>query len=568
MKKLFISTLGILVSFQLLAQIDPTVEVDRSYDVRMHDVAKPAVQMTVADSLEHFDVSFDYSIFNRQYKDIYEFSPYETAQLKTIGVGKPSHFYARFGTQYPLMPSAELYLQGGKNHGAHASIYARHNSFWGDVDYGGTVYSPENGRMNQNTMDNKAGLNLSYAWETGEFCIDANYNYDKYKYSFSDVGLMDDHTNSLLDLSANLHSAHTEESSVYYDVTFNYRNGGKKLSRQDGELQDPYINELGVNYLKFNGYVGASFEKHRIYIDMNIEFNSYSKSRDFSAGVVELSPIYQLKTSWLVAKLGVKFGNYFMLKGDVIDSEMNNKYATNFFPDVDARFFVVDDVFWIHALVGGGNDINSYIKMLDKCPMISPETELKLGTRPLDTKLAFETRMFGKFNLNLFGVYTMYNQYSIFKPMLSGGVAINNIVADYQDMNLLAGGIEMFWESEDVTAGGSFRINSYKDSQSDIITEMPKNEANAFLRYNFRERIIAEVDCNYKSAVSGDFVDATGESYSVPSMIDMSFNLNVKLNKHFSVYGKIGNILDKRNQYVPLYVEPGRNFGGGVCFSF
>jgi len=562
MKRILFFTAGIFVSLQLAAQIDPTVDVSRKFESRMQDVTKPAVNMSIADSLERFNVSFDYSIFNRQYKDLYEFNPYQAAQLKTIGVEKPSVFYARVGAQYPLLPSAEFYLQGGKNHGLHASLYGRHNSFWGNVP----TFWEGSDKMNMNRMTNRVGGNACYAWSTGEFKFDINYNYDRYKYAFNEIGTIDDHKNGMLDLTANLNSAHTEENSVYYDVSLNFRNSSKKLELTKPEQTDPSLSEMGENFFKFNGFVGASFDIHRVYIDMNLEFSSYSKTRDFTAGVVEISPIYELRNSWLNARLGIKFGNYYKLKGDVIDKDMENSNATNFFPEVDARFCLAKNVFWIHAIANGGNDLNSYVKMLDMCPVLDPSTPLVLGTRPINTKLAFELLAFGKLNINLFGAYTMFRDRVIFTPTEVRNAGYQ-ILATYKDMNLLGGGAELYWESESVTAGASGKYNVYKDSDKNIVTEMPKIEATGYFRYNFRERVIAEVNCGYKSATSGFFYGSE-TLYEVPELLDLSFNLNVKLNKHFSVYGKVGNILDKKNQFIPLYVEPGRNFGGGICVNF
>ena len=555
MKKISILVFAVLVSSRLLAQIGPTVEVNRRYEVRPQDISKPTLNLFIADSLEKFDVSFDYSIFNRQYKDLYEFSPYESSQLKIIDVPKAPWFYARIGSQFPLIPSAELYLQGGKIDGLHASLYARHNSTWGDIEDFANVAN----------MKNSVGATANYAWSTGEFTFDVQYKYDRFKYSQSETEWFDQHTNSSLNLMANLKSANSEENSVYYDVALSYRNGKKGLLYD----YDDQASTLGENFLRFNGDVGASFQKHRIYIDMDIEFASYNSLRDFSSGIVELSPIYEYRNKWLDAKLGIKFGNYFMLKGKEIDTDMEDN-ATNFFPNIDARASIADKVFWIHAIIGGGNDLNSYITMLDRCPVLSTDTDLLLGTRQIDSKLAFETLIFGKFNFNLFGTYTLYDNHAVFKPTSSTDNVASVINADYMDLTRMGAGVELFWESESVTAGGSLSYNIWKnrDEEKTVATELPKIEGSGFFRYNFRERIIAQVDCNYRSETSGLCAGAKSATYSVDAILDLGFNLNFRINKNFSVYGKVGNILDKRNQYTPLYIEPGRNYGGGVCISF
>ena len=114
-----------LLSFSSFAQIDPTVEVDRSFDATIGDLAKPDLPVVVADSLHRFDINFDYSIFNRRYAELYEFNPFEATNLDIKGTKRPPLFYSRIGAQYPLIPSAELYFQAGTDKGAHFTLYGR-----------------------------------------------------------------------------------------------------------------------------------------------------------------------------------------------------------------------------------------------------------------------------------------------------------------------------------------------------------------------------------------------------------------------------------------------------------
>lgn len=534
-----------LLSFSSFAQIDPTVEVNRSYDAAIGDIVKPDLPVTVADSLHRFDINFDYSIFNRRYAELYEFNPFEATSLGIKSTRRPPFFYTRIGAQYPLIPSAELYLQAGTDKGAHFALYGRHDSFWGklpqavneDITYDATK------------MKNKVGGNLTYAWATGEMSLDASYGFDRFDYP-SDI-----HNNNAFDISAKFNSANSEENSIYYDVTLAYRNTLKKMSQKD----------LGENYLKAAGFVGASFDKHRVYIDMNLEFAKYSVLHDFSTGVVEVSPMYQLRNRWLDAKLGIKFGNNYTLKGKEVDTEMESETYSTFCPNIDARFTLARKVLWVRALIGGGNDINQYSKLLKECPVLVPYTSLKFGNRPIDAKLALESYIFGRLSLNIFGSFTVFNDKLAFVPEALNADA-PHILALYRDMNYFGFGAEAFFQTQDFSLGGKIQLNNYKDSDKEEVTELPKCEANAFVRYSFRERIIGQADFNYRSGVSGKCV--TGESYEVPAIVDLDFNLNFIINRHLAVYGKIGNILNMRNQYVPLYVEPGRNFGGGLCVSF
>ena len=162
----------------------------------------------------------------------------------------------------------------------------------------------------------------------------------------------------------------------------------------------------------------------------------------------------------------------------------------------------------------------------------------------------------------------------IFVPAFDGR-NITQMLASYRNVNQFSVQAEAIWRSQDLTVGGRLRYASYKDSyEKTVVTEMPAWTGDAFIRYNFRERLIAQLSCTYRSSTSGSMIstfdvnDVMPPTYSVPSIVDMDLNVDYLINKHISVFAKVGNLLNHRNQYMPLYFEPGRNFGAGICLNF
>ena len=567
MKKNILSVAFLILAFNvsfLNAQtIDPTVVVSRDFDVKMMEIRKPDLPTDVADSLQRFDISFDYSIFNRPYLDLYEFSPYQSAQLKEITPRKNPFVYARIGTQYPLLPSAELYLQAVSKGGFYASLYGRHNSFWGNVPSAQNDYEVASDRMK-----NIVGGNMKYAWNTGEVLFDANYNYDRYKF---DYGVRSaDHDNRELNLSMNLNSAYRDDDSIYYRLGVLYRHSEKYLTMQDTL---PIVDTIGggqlkENLLKVTGSVGTTFDVHRVYIDMDIEYASYSGTKDHTAGIVEFSPIYEYKKGKFFGKIGVKFGSIYGINTEDNTQEDDQprdheSISSNIFPDVDARLELSPKTLWLHAVVGGGNELNAFSSLTNLCPLIGPKSQLNFASRPLDAKFSFETVIRSRIAFNAYSSFTVYRNKMIFTPVISGGEPYS-IVPEYFNVNKLTFGLETFWKSKDVTTGGEFKYNRYSSPDSLSTTNLPKFTGHVYLRYNWRERIVAQVDCNYTSSVSGDKYGV----YSVPAIWDLDVHVNFVLSKNLAVFCKGGNLLNKRNQYIPLYVEPGINFGGGICVNF
>jgi len=570
----------ILTIFCLLFSLLPlraqvaTVEVSRPYDVNLDGLQKPGIPISIDDSLHRFDVHFDYSIFNRPYSDLYDFTPYESIQLATVGANRTPFVFGRFGTQYApgdrgVLPAAEVYLQTKPKNGFCSGLYGRHNSFFGSL---GRSFDA-NPVLQTARMQNTVGGDLTYDWATGELMFDVKYDFDRYQYTTQEPWERSVHRNNSLTAAINLNSAQKEENTLYYDVTLSYRNTQKAFSLTTG-FGTPDTTRLAEGFLKVNGYVGATFEKHRIYVDMNIEYASYDGVHDFNIGVVEFSPIYQLQLKRLNAKLGVKFGSRYGLIGEIEEPGLDLSARSSIFPDVDIRYTIIDKALWAHAVVTGGNDLNPYSRMIDDCPVVLPTSTMAFGSRPLDATLSLQGVIGGRLGIDLEGNYKIYRNKMIFVPAFDGR-NITQMLASYRNVNQFSVQAEAIWRSQDLTVGGRLRYASYKDSyEKTVVTEMPAWTGDAFIRYNFRERLIAQLSCTYRSSTSGSMIstfdvnDVMPPTYSVPSIVDMDLNVDYLINKHISVFAKVGNLLNHRNQYMPLYFEPGRNFGAGICLNF
>ena len=581
MKRIVIFLCLCALAFPLRAQV-ATVEVSRPYDINTDGIRKPTLPTAVDDSLHRFDVHFDYSIFNRPYGDLYDFTPYESIQLSTVGANRTPFVYARLGSQYAfgdkgLMPAGEIYLQSKPRKGFCSGLYGRHNSFFGDLGRGFN-WDPI---LKTARMENTVGGDLTYDWETVEMMVDVKYDYDTYRFSpireSSQFPCSSGHTNGIFTGAINLNSAQKEENSIYYDVTFSYRNTKKALAM---ELPSTPFDTLRMreHFLNVSGFIGASFDVHRIYIDMNIEYAAYGGVHDFNIGVVEFSPIYQYHRKRLDARLGVKFGSRYGMAGTIAEPGLDLTPRSSIFPDVDLRYTLVDKMLWAHAVVTGGNDLNPLSRMIDDCPLVLPDSQMGFGSRPLDATLSLEGVVAGRLGFNLEGIYKIYRNKMIFVPVhdLTG---LPMLTAAYRDVNQYSVQAELFWRSQELTVGGRLRYASYRNqSDKSVVTEMPVWTGNASFRYNFRERIIAQVECNFRSSTHGYMAEGylSDDSsllpgpvrYEVPPIIDLDLHLNYLINKNLSVFVKAGNLLNQRNQYMPLYLEPGLNLGGGICINF
>lgn len=561
----FLTAVAVLSRLQLAAQtIDPTVEVVRKYEVNIDDMAKPTIPAAVDDSIYVFGRSFDYSIFNRPVSNLYDFTPYDALQLKPVAQKRYPFLYARVGCQYPLAPSAELHLQRITHSGLYFSLSGSHDSYIGELPS-----AVSGGSVNAAKYRNSLRADFKYAWASGEFDLNAGYNFDDFSFG-TDAGPFQWNRRESFNLSAGLRSAHKEANSIYYAFKANLR-------RTDSDYAWKATDSLaiGETRLDLRGKVGTTFDVHRVYININIKYASYDKLKDYTLGIVEFSPMYEYDRGVFSGKLGVRFGNHFGILHDGMTAAVdgnNLKPWSNIFPDIDARLSLLRDYLWLHAKIGGGNDMNAYTDLVSQVPYIRPDAPLLFGTRAFDSSLTLESVIFGRIAFNLTGAFVVNRDKALFSPFLTDNPLSSEhldigpvcpITAYYRDINTLSAGVEAFWKSEELTTGGEFRINRYFAQDKQEVTELPATTARLYARYDFKERFIAGVEYNVRSSVSGDRFGL----YEVPAVHSLDADVNYVLNRHFMFYLKAVNILDKRNQYVPLYVEPGFNIGGGVTIT-
>ena len=131
----YIAVIAVLAAFvqsSTAQNLDPTVEVNRAYEGKLMEVHKPVLEMEIPDSVMHFDLEFDYSVFESPYKGSYEFNPYLLSMKPGATPDYSRRFFMRAGAGYQLKPVFDLVWSPKMGKGFKMDVYASHRSFVGD----------------------------------------------------------------------------------------------------------------------------------------------------------------------------------------------------------------------------------------------------------------------------------------------------------------------------------------------------------------------------------------------------------------------------------------------------
>ncbi|MBR0534455.1 MAG: hypothetical protein IJK19_07220 [Bacteroidales bacterium] len=584
MKKLQILLLAILLSAPVYAQIDPTVVVDREFEGKIDvDVRMPQTPLTVADSLKKFDVSFDYSIFDRPFRDLYEFSPYQAASLGVVPPKAVPHFSARVASQYPLMPEVDLFgqLVPKKNPNVNFGLFVKYASEAGKIP----AMNQYIGKLDARRLRMSAGAFFKYAWEKGELSLLGSYrtSYARdeldARESLVATNLVQDsakHYVNAYEADFKIRSTNVKDHEFYYDIDASFVRSAKDLEYRS-TVFDPYT--FSETALNIDAEFGSSFEEHRMYVDVRSQNNWYDQLGGYYLGIIEFAPIYRYSKGRFDGRFGIRFSNSFA--GD---------NSTSIYPDVDAKFELAENKLWIRAVANGGRNIDNLGFHLETAPWLmmglngglpaSIQTDAELfkmryTTRPIDAKLSFEGIIGSRLGINVYGTYTSFKD----RMLLYSGQFYQSlpfVYPEFVDYAKLSAGVELTWTSKDLRVFTSVQGNKY-NSESQLFM-LPKIESLSQIEYNFKERLFlstALVIQGERESMFGmpAYLPAASLSQDsqrgrVPAYLDLSAKAEFKVNRFFSVYIKGGNLLNKENYIFAGIGSMPINGGGGICINF
>ncbi|MBO4557857.1 MAG: hypothetical protein J5693_04550 [Bacteroidales bacterium] len=547
MKKILISLAALLVCGSMYAQIDPTVEVSRQYKVNIADIERPrTADAAVDDSLQRFNVNFDYSIFNRPYTDLYEFTPYQTDSISKVTHRRPPFIMAQLGSQFPLAPEFMLKSQLVTKPRLNIGLDADFKGAFAALDYLGQEDALGVLRLN-------GGLNgtLKHAWKKGELTLGVGYRSDAYTDAYMDNGLS--HNVNSLEVAFNVSSADPQENSVYYNFDFNFVTAAKTLSGLP-QMDTTYDNSK----MSIRGTLGTSFERHRIYVNM-IYQNAVSGTGDnkLNVGLLEFMPIYEYVLFPFKVRAGARFGNKYI----------GADAATTIHPELDLKVEVLKNTLWLRGVLSGGNELNSLVDYFHQAPWLCNgllgdvnNASQVIGVRNLESKISLESIIAGRFALSPFIAYNSYSNKMHFRTAFTD-TDLPVLLPMYSDYAVTQLGVETSWKSRNLTVTGNLVHNNAFNGDDHNVYMVPEWQLAASTEFNVKRRIFLNAAYTFESR-------RTTWGGVIPDYSDLTVTLTGVINRHFSVYVKGGNLLNNMNYRYFEIPELPRNIGGGLRINF
>ena len=559
--------------------LDPTVEVNRSYEGKLMEVHKPVFEMAVPDSVLRFDLDFDYEVFDNPYKGAYEFKPY-TMELQPVGkAAEQKKLYMRLGAgngleALSLHPSADFVWSPFLRERFKMDVYARHRSYVGEyrkVDAPDLSQKDVNLKMKSSyrradyDLLTQAGVDARYDWADGTVRLDAGY------YGIAERYGSQSNMYNALDVRAGVASKDYGQF-INYDVYASYRFG---IDRYDYKnLVEDSLTEHEISVL--GKLKAVLMDDHKAMFELGVDNHSYG-----FAGVSRLTfaPHYMFR-----------YGNWGFDAGFRIEALVHTGDSTCFaskgqvvYPNVTVDYQLIPGVMKAYAKIGGGTKVNSFSSLLAENHHFDMyyghgKAYMDNTIENISAALGLEGRAGARFTYGARAGYAMYGNApleTVVVGILPGDDQLSFMpgiaYAGYQNVYAAA---DLSWVTERFRVDGNvmYRHSWFEDLETRtggyFLPAALTGEV-AF-EYNWHKRIFLGMDCDFSTGRRQDsvfFADGAIKPAKVPGYADLGLNFEYLTTRSFSVWFRGGNLLDMAIQRNLLYAEKGIYFAAGICLN-
>ncbi len=613
---ILILTLSFTAARQAYAQqpqkIDPTVEVERDFESKMPNIHKSRLNTAVNDTLGNFNLNFNYSIFDKPYKDLYEFSPLPSVQIQNNLETKYPVFMAKASIGVPANPIADIWFQPYFKGGSTLQFNASYNGFYDKIELIGITPQKKITKLgrkaaaNNHTFD--IGGTYGYNWSSGELSLSLNYssNYNTY-YGFTinspimpiksasegesiysniedNIYMKDNFSHRYNQVGAKFSigsiNAAGRGAKINYNLNLSYLNTSDNLPPNGIISSGTEYTRLNESYIKASGEIGPSLGRYsKFTIGVNSQTVIYKNIQDYNYGILDITPQYTMESKRFILKAGIKISSRYT------NRENTDKNHQKLFVNASISYEIAKNNFWIYANLNGGNYINAYSSLLDDNKWISQYADLKAGSMPHILKGGFRGQIRNRFS------YHLYLKHANHKGLLQYIPSNNTLAANtsttlpdsrlytaYSNHKEFAVGGEIEWHSKDFTAASRIEYSSYTDGEKSTIEDGHKPFGYAPLKwythatYNYRDRIYIGISANIRGAAPlyspniyiTDNATAEDNEAEISSFCNLGANFKYVVNRNFSIFVIGENLLNDQIEYYPNYLEKGISFSVGI----
>lgn len=592
MKKYYLPLLLICTAVAASAQnIDPTVEVSRTYESSLKHTPKPVPTMAVPDSLFRFDLDFDYSVFDKPYQATGSLKQYQVNMNFANGPQeRKSRLYLKAGLGYSLHPELDFVYTPKVRGNSDINIYASHRSYIGkykyrekDLSYSPTViyddvsltpgyetYMEDKSWTGYDSYT-KAGVNGRIPCSGCNFVFDANLENISTKDGRYESTVKSSY--SAFEARAGLHSK-KGHSKAFYNVDLSLTAASDKVN---------YYSPNKVNLTAFtaDASLGLPRKDYVLAADVHFSRTAYTGLFQSNAGNFYVAPRYYLNRYGFKFNIGVKFSFIFNSDYSWFGLPLKPHKSQLVYPDVHVTRVLVPGKVELVLNATGGDRLSEYQNIKENSHFMTPPIVAPNAIMPNVAPLSGNTVEHYNISAGLRGNMAPYLRYdvlagyrdvsdNVFYSFLSRNIT-KIVFRDMTERYLKATAV---YDKKPLLIEGSLLYRNVSpdsegyDYSSGYMLIRPRRLVTSVRAiYFWKTRISGGITATLASKAKCEKAFEQYATGSLPAYIDLGLYGEYKFDAQTTFYARIGNIFNSRIYDNSLIPQSGQYFTTGIIFN-
>lgn len=546
---------GVQANAQSLA---PSVTVTNDFANSINETGKQSVQMSVPDSIRNNVPKFDYSVFANPYNGSYKFSPYNV-KINLPGESyDASRFYMKAGAGYAFYPEFKMVVAPFYKGRFKMSVY---QDFHG---YGSGYHIPAKEGNIFDLFDGKGVMeDIDKGYDYSESAgLEGTLGFKRaaFKFNFGYEGIFAGLETDTYDKSAfhsvfgvvGVKSVESPEKKLNFDANLLYRLGYQEMAPKN----------LVENQFKVYGWFApVSFSKARFLLDYEIGYVGCNGALDFADYIINTTP----RVAFNLWKFNISTG----FKVSYIED------GINLFPDIRFNIKMIKNHLDLYGVIDGGENINLYSDYKNQYHHFSTayvSSANKFGSTYLERinmRGGLRGSIAERVQFDVRAGYVVYGGAPVdYIRVIDNGTTPATYSylpgIEFVNYNKFYADALLTWTSKSVDISGNVHYGSTDIAGRANVLDFPALTTDFDVTYNWHRRLFVGVCAQTSSQRDANIA---GTVYSMPSYVDLGFHGEYVFRRVWSVWMRMGNILNQNIQREPLFCERGFNATAGITLK-
>ncbi|GHT68854.1 hypothetical protein FACS189452_09150 [Bacteroidia bacterium] len=529
-----------------------TVEVTRTYDPTLPDANKINLVPRITSDSARMTQNFTYMLRTiKPLSEGYLLNPIPPARVQREAPVRPESFqgYARLGLGFSVSTLLDAYVGGSNTSGFSWSLYANHFGKYGDIT------NDRKEAVSSLNMRNDIGLNLRKGFSNYTLAFNFGFAPRFVQYYGFDTTFSVKQYNRLAEDSI-------KQQYLKTYATIEFAGRGKPEGWAYGATVSAYDfrakNERSEDALRLNVFAEKQVDS---LLTFGLAVNNFNLFR--SKALAKNNSIY-----FSLAPYGSYRGDWWKASAKLdLTVAQNDKTQAWFFPTLNFTALLLDDLFLPYLEIKGKYEANSFERLVNENPYISP----------YDTLDFYETRSYD-FVLGIKGRYQSVLSYNVWVDY----AILKDAVFFYNTTDLLGNYFNLLYDN-----GGRFSINGqltanlsrafelqasycYQNYDLDSLAHPLHKPEHLFTlqgRYNLWNKIVFGADVDFRGGYYA--LDLLSQNYRQRSSgCDVSLNAEYRFFDRSSLFLQLNNLLSSRYHAFNGYNTYGFNVLIGYAAIF